>query len=183
MPHLKPTSVCYYGKQIQRHLLPAFGECAPQGNNEGRGATVSRAGTQARDYPVPAYTAFVRHSARCCKLPWTGTTLRDFGSWYLLGKSHTRSGASLFVARSALAFVPFGFRNGVAALVRIAVLTGLRIGELLALRWKHIRFRLTTGVSRTRTVSEGAREFPEDEEQSQGCANEPAGTRGIVGAA
>jgi integrase-like protein len=26
VPHLKPTSVCYYGKQIQRHLLPTFGE-------------------------------------------------------------------------------------------------------------------------------------------------------------
>jgi hypothetical protein len=53
VPHLKATSVRYYGKQIQRHLLPTF------------------SGVRIKDITKAEVQRFLGQK---CKLPWIAVT-------------------------------------------------------------------------------------------------------------
>ena len=139
MPHLKPTSVCYYGKQIQRHLLPTFGEWRLKDITK---EEVQRFLGQKRKQGLSGSSV---HGIRTA----LGKVLQAAVDWDYLQENSAR-GIRLgdrapvqeraYLLPDQLALLLNSLSEPCRTLVVIAVLTGLRIGELLALRWKHVDF-------------------------------------------
>jgi len=153
VPLLKPTSVRYYGLQIRCHLQPVFGE------------------VKLRDITRPEIQ---RHLAEKRKAGFSGSSVH--GMRTALGKVLQAAVDWNYIENNPARGIRLGDRSPreerayltpdqvstllaslpepCRTLVVIAALTGLRIGELLALRWKNID--LTSGSIRVReTVHEG----------------------------
>jgi integrase len=139
VPHLKPTSVRYYGKQIQRHLLPTFGGVRIKDITK---AEVQRFLGQKRKQGLSGSSV---HGMRTA----LGKVLQAAVDWGYLDQNPAR-GIRLgdrtpvqeraYLLPDQLSPLLNSLSEPCRTLVVIAVLTGLRIGELLALRWKHVDF-------------------------------------------
>ncbi|MGC2417438.1 MAG: site-specific integrase [Candidatus Acidiferrales bacterium] len=153
VPHLKATSVRYYGKQIERHLLPTFGEWRLKDITK---EEVQRFLGQKRKQGLSGSSV---HGIRTA----LGKVLQAAVDWNYLEENSAR-GIRLgdrtpiqeraYLLPDQLALLLNSLSDPCRTLVVIAALTGLRIGELLALRWKHVDF--THDAIRVReTVYEG----------------------------
>ena len=139
VPHLKATSVRYYGKQIERHLLPTFGEWRLKDITK---EEVQRFLGQKRKQGLSGSSV---HGIRTA----LGKVLQAAVDWnYLEGNSargirlgdRTPVQERAYLLRDQLALLLNSLSDPCRTLAVIAALTGLRIGELLALRWKHVDF-------------------------------------------
>ena len=96
----------------------------------------------------------VQGTVKCYRLLWNGatwTTIQHAGSLWATDPAKERVFLSSTQVRTLVGSLPDPCR----AIVSLLALTGLRIGELLALRWKHID--RSVGVIRVRaTVHEGS---------------------------
>jgi integrase len=150
---LKPGSARYYGVQLDRHVLPVFGSK--------RLCEISRVDVQ----------CFVADKR---KRGYSGSSIR--GMRTALGKALQSAVEWGYVEQNAARGISIGSREPkterlylsaaesvkliaslgapVRTVVLVTVLTGLRIGELLALRWKHLDFLCGT-IQIRETVSEG----------------------------
>jgi len=150
---LKPGSSKYYAFQLDHHLVPAFGQR--------RLCEITRADVQ----------VFVAEKR---SVGYSGSYVH--GMHTTLGKVLESAVESDYLERNPARGVKVGSREPVRqtvflsaqdsvkliayleepvrTIVLVAVLTGLRIGELLALRWKNIDFLRETAHVRE-TVSEG----------------------------
>ncbi len=153
VPHLKATSVRYYGKQIERHLLPTFGEWRLKDITK---EEVQRFLGQKRKQGLSGSSV---HGIRTA----LGKVLQAAVDWNYLEENSAR-GIRLgdrtpvqeraYLLPDQLALLINSLSDPCRTLAVIAALTGLRIGELLALRWKHVDF--THDAIRVReTVYEG----------------------------
>ena len=153
VPHLKPSSVHYYGKQIQNHLLPTFGEWRIKDITR---AEVQRFLGQKR---TQGFSGSSVHGMRTA----LGKVLQAAVDWDYLEENSAR-GIRLgdrtpvreraYLLPDQLSPLLNSLSEPCRTLVVIAVLTGLRIGELLALRWKHIDF-IRDAIHVRETVYEG----------------------------
>lgn len=139
VPQLKPTSVRYYGKQIERHLLPTFSEWRIKDITK---AEVQRFLGQKRKLGLSGSSVHgIRTALR--------KVLQAAVDWDYLEENSAR-GIRLgdraplqeraYLLPDQLSPLLRSLSEPCRRLVVIAVLTGLRIGELLALRWKHVDF-------------------------------------------
>lgn len=162
VPHLKPTSVHYYGKQIENHLLPTFGEW--------RIKDITRAEVQ-RFLGQKRMQGFSGSSIRGMRTA-LGKVLQAAVDWDYLEENSAR-GIRLgdrtpvrerpYLLPDHISLLLNSLSEPCRTLVVISVLTGLRIGELLALRWEHVDF--TRDVIHVReTVYEGHFGSPQDQE-------------------
>ena len=153
VPHLKPTSVRYSGKQIQRHLLPTFGGVRIKDITK---AEVQRFLGQKRTHGLSGCSV---HGMRTA----LGKVLQAAVDWGYLDQNSAR-GIRLgdrtpvqeraYLLPDQLSPLLNSLSEPCRTLVVIAVLTGLRIGELLALRWKHVDF-VHDAIHVRETVYEG----------------------------
>lgn len=153
VPQLKPTSVRYYGKQIERHLLPVFREWRIKDITK---AEVQRFLGQKRKQGLSGSSV---HGIRTA----LGKVLQAAVDWNYLEDNSAR-GIRLgdrtpvqeraYLLPDQLAPLLNVLPQPCRTLVVIAVLTGLRIGELLALRWKHVDF-IHDAIHVRETVYEG----------------------------
>lgn len=153
VPQLKPTSVRYYGKQIERHLLPVFREWRIRDITK---AEVQRFLGQKRKQGLSGSSV---HGIRTA----LGKVLQAAVDWEYLEENSAR-GIRLgdrtpvreraYLLPDQLAPLLNALPQPCRTLVVIAVLTGLRIGELLALRWKHVDF-IHDAIHVRETVYEG----------------------------
>ena len=137
VPHLKPTSVRYYGKQIERHLLPRFREWRIRDITK---AEVYRFLGQKRMQGLSGSSV---HGIRTA----LGKVLQAAVDCEYLEQNAAR-GIRLgdrapvqeraYLMPERLSPLLNSLSEPCRTLVVITVLTGLRIGELLALRWKHV---------------------------------------------
>ena len=133
VPHLKATSVRYYGKQIERHLLPTFGEWRLKDITK---EEVQRFLGQKRKQGLSGSSV---HGIRTA----LGKVLQAAVDWNYLEENSAR-GIRLgdrtpiqeraYLLPDQLALLLNSLSDPCRTLVVIAALTGLRIGELLALR-------------------------------------------------
>ena len=139
VPHLKASSVRYYGLQIRCHLLPKF------------------SGWKIRDITKAEVQRFLGDKRR---QGFSGSSVH--GMRTALGKVLQAAVDWNYLEHNAARGIRLGDRTPVQeqkylmpeqvspllsslpepcrTLVLIMVLTGLRVGELLALRWKHVDF-------------------------------------------
>jgi integrase len=153
VPHLKPTSVRYYGKQIERHLLPTFREWRIKDITK---AEVQRFLGQKRKQGLSGSSV---HGIRTA----LGKVLQAAVDWDYL-KENSARGIRLgdrtplqeraYLLPDQLSPLLNFLSDPCRRLVVISVLTGLRIGELLALRWKHVDF-IHDAIHVRETVYEG----------------------------
>jgi len=153
VPHLKPTSFRYYGKQIQRHLLPTFG------------------GVRIRDITRAEVQRFLGQNRKQglsgSSVPRIRTALRKVlqaaVDWNYLDQNPARAirlgdrtpvQERAYLLPDQLSALLNSLSEPCRTLIVITVLTGLRIGELLALRWKHIDF-MHSAIHVRETVYEG----------------------------
>jgi integrase len=137
VPHLKPSSVRYYGLQIRCHLLPTFGSWPIKDITK---AEVQRFLGQKRKQGFSGSTV---HGMRTA----LAKVLQAAVDWNYLEQNSAR-GIRLgdrapvqeraYLLPEQLSPLLNSLPEPCRTLVVIAALTGLRIGELLALRWKHI---------------------------------------------
>ncbi len=153
VPHLEPPSVRYCGKQIQRHLLPTFGGVRVKDITK---AEVQRFLGQKRKQGLSGSSV---HGMRTA----LGKVLQTAVDWGYLDQNPAR-GICLgdrtpvqeraYLLPDQLSPLLNSLSEPCRTLVVITVLTGLRIGELLALRWKHIDF-IHSAIHVRETVYEG----------------------------
>ena len=139
VPHLKPTSVRYYGKQIERQLLPAFSEWRIRDITK---ADVQRFLERKRKQGLSGSSV---HGMRTA----LGKVLQAAVDWEYL-EQNAAQGIRLgdrtpvqeraYLLPDQLSLLLKSLSEPCRTVVLIAVLTGLRIGELFALRWKHVEF-------------------------------------------
>ena len=137
VPHLKPSSVRYYGLQIRCHLLPTFGSWPIKDITK---AEVQRFLGQKRRQDFSGSSV---HGMRTA----LAKVLQAAVDWNYLEQNSAR-GIRLgdrapvqeraYLLPEQLSPLLNSLPEPCRTLVVIAALTGLRIGELLALRWKHI---------------------------------------------
>jgi len=137
VPHLKPSSVRYYGLQIRCHLLPTFGSWPIKDITK---AEVQRFLGQKRKQ---GFSGSSVHGMRTA----LAKVLQAAVDWNYLEQNSAR-GIRLgdrapvqeraYLLPEQLSPLLNSLPEPCRTLVVIAALTGLRIGELLALRWKHI---------------------------------------------
>jgi len=136
---LKPTSVRYYGKQIERHLLPTFREWRIKDITK---AEVQRFLGQKRRQGLSGSSV---HGIRTA----LGKVLQAAVDWDYLQENPAR-GIRLgdrapvqerpYLLPEQISPLLTALPEPCRTLVVITVSTGLRIGELLALRWKNVDF-------------------------------------------
>ncbi|MGA7623247.1 MAG: tyrosine-type recombinase/integrase [Candidatus Acidiferrales bacterium] len=153
VPHLKPTSVRYYGKQIQRYLLPTFSEWRIRDITK---REVQRFLGQKRTQGLSGSSV---HGIRTA----LGKVLQAAVDWEYLEQNAAR-GIRLgdrapvqertYLLPDQLSPLLNFLSEPCRTLVVTAVLTGLRISELLALRWKHVDF-IRNAIQVRETVYEG----------------------------
>jgi integrase len=153
VPHLKPTSVRYYGKQIERHLLPAFNEWRISDITK---AEVQRFLGQKRKQGLSGSSVHRMRTA-------LGKVLQAAVDWENLEQNAAR-GIRLgdrtpvqeraYLLPDQLLLLLKSLSEPCRTVVVIAVLSGLRIGELFALRWKHVDF-VHDAIHVRETVYEG----------------------------
>jgi len=150
---LKPTSAKYYGIQIDCHLLPVFGDK--------RLCEIGRADVQCfvAEKRRRGYSGSSIHGMRTAlgkvlqsAVDW-GYLEQNFARGVNIGSREPKTERLYPSAVEAVRLIGY-LGEPMRTLVLVAVLTGLRIGELLALRWKHLDF-LRGGVQVRETVSEG----------------------------
>ena len=153
VPHLKPSSVRYYGLQIRCHLLPKFGAW--------RLRDITKAEVQRflADKRKQGFSGSSVHGMRTA----LGKVLQAAVDWNYLEHNQARGirlgdrapvQERVYLLPKQLSPLLSSLSEPCRTLVLIATLTGLRIGELLALRWKHIDLKY--GVIHVRaTVYEG----------------------------
>ncbi len=139
VPHLKPTSVRYYGTQIQRHLLPTFGGVRIRDITK---VEVQRFLGQKRKQGLSGSSV---HGMRTA----LGKVLQAAVDWNYLEQNPARGirlgdraplQERVYLMPQQLSPLINSLPEPCRRLVVITALTGLRIGELLALRWKHVNF-------------------------------------------
>jgi len=153
VPHLKPSSVRYYGLQIRCHLLPTFGSWPIKDITK---AEVQRFLGQKRRQDFSGSSVHGMRTALAkvlqAAVDWNYLEQNSARGIRLGDRAPVQERAYLLPEQLSplLNSLPEPCRK----LVVIAALTGLRIGELLALRWKHVD--LIHDVIRVReTVYEG----------------------------
>jgi integrase len=139
VPHLKPSSVRYYGLQIRCHLLPTFGAS--------RIKDITKAEVQ-RFLGGKRKQGFSGSSVHGMRTA-LGKVLQAAVDWNYLEQNPARGirlgdrapiQERIYLMPEQLSPLINSLPEPCRRLVVITVLTGLRIGELLALRWKHINF-------------------------------------------
>lgn len=153
LPMLKPGSSRYYGFQLDRHVLPAFGSK--------RLCEITRADVQCfvAGKRNRGYSGSFIHGMRTT----LGKALQSAVECGYIEQNPTRGvkigsrepkTIRLYLSAAEAAKLIASLGEPVRTIVLAAVLTGLRIGELLALRWKHVDF-LRGAIQIRETVSEG----------------------------
>ena len=127
---------------------------AHQGHHESRGPTISRTETHAGISGSSVCTECERHSGKCFKLPWDWDYLEENSARGIRLGDRTPVRERAYLLPDQLSPLLNSLSEPCRTLVVIAVLTGLRIGELLALRWKHIDF-IRDAIHVRETVYEG----------------------------
>ncbi len=139
MPQLKPSSVRYYGLQIRCHLLPTFGTW--------RIRDITKAEVQ-RFLANKRKQGFSGSSVHGMRTAF-GKVLQAAVDWSYLEQNSARgirlgdrtpTQERAYLLPEQLSPLLNSLPEPCRKLVVIATLTGLRIGELLALRWKHVDF-------------------------------------------
>jgi integrase len=139
VPQLKPSSVRYYGLQIRCHLLPTFGTWRIKDITK---AEVQRFLAGKRKQGLSGSTV---HGIRTA----LGKVLQAAVDWDYLEQNSARGirlgdrapiKERMYLLPNQLSPLLNSLPEPCRTLVVVAVLTGLRIGELLALRWKHVDF-------------------------------------------
>ncbi len=159
LPTLKAGSARYYSLQLRRHLMPAFGNR--------RLCDISR-------LEVQSFFAKARLAKNQGGLDLSGSSIHGMRTalskvlqaaveWNLLEQNPARClhigdrtprTERLYLDASEVRSLLTSLPEPCRTLVLVAVLTGLRVGEILALRWKS--FDLLRGTIQVReTVSEG----------------------------
>lgn len=150
---LKPGSVQYYGKQLNRHLIPAFGAR--------RLSEISRVDIQCfvAEKRKQGYSGSSIHGMRTTiakvlqsAVDW-GYVEQNYARGIQIGNREPKK-ERLFLSPVEVRKLVGVLEDPVRTLVLVSVLTGLRIGELTALRWKHVDFSRNT-IQVRETVSEG----------------------------
>jgi len=137
VPHLKPSSVRYYGLQIRCHLLPTFGSWPIKDITK---AEVQRFLGQKRRQDFSGSSVHGMRTALAkvlqAAVDWNYLEQNSARGIRLGDRAPVQERAYLLPEQLSplLNSLPEPCRK----LVVIAALTGLRIGELLALRWKHV---------------------------------------------
>jgi integrase len=153
VPQLKPSSVRYYGLQIRCHLLPTFGAW--------RIKDITRAEVQ-RFLGGKRKQGFSGSSVHGMRTA-LGKVLQAAVDWNYLEQNPARgirlgdrapAKERTYLLPEQLSPLLNSLPDPCRTLVVIAVLTGLRIGELLALRWKHLDF-VHDAIHVRETVHEG----------------------------
>lgn len=150
---LKPGSSTYYRFQLDHHVLPAFGKK--------RLCDISRADVQCfvAEKRKVGYSGSYVHGMRTT----LGKTLQSAVEWGYLDQNAARGvkvgsrepvRQRLFLSAAQSVKLITYLEEPVRTVVLVAALTGMRIGELLALRWKHVDF-LREAIQIRETVSEG----------------------------
>ena len=140
MPHLKASSIRYYGSQIRCHLLPRFGQW--------RIKDITKVEVQRflADKRKQGFSGSSVHGMRTA----LGKVLQAAVDWNYLEHNSARgirlgdrspAQERLYLLPNQLSPLLNSLSEPCRTLVVIIALTGLRIGELLALRWKHIDFK------------------------------------------
>ena len=139
VPHLKPSSVRYYGLQIRCHLLPTFGTS--------RIKDITKAEVQ-RFLGGKRKQGFSGSSVHGMRTA-LGKVLQAAVDWNYLEQNPARGirlgdraplQERVYLMPEQLSPLINSLPEPCRRLVVVTVLTGLRIGELLALRWKHVNF-------------------------------------------
>lgn len=139
VPQLKPSSVRYYGLQIRCHLLPTFGTWHIRDITK---AEVQRFLANKRKQ---GFSGSSLHGMRTA----LGKVLQAAVDWSYLEQNSARgirlgdrtpTQERAYLLPEQLSPLLNSLSEPCRKLGVIAVLTGLRIGELLALRWKHVDF-------------------------------------------
>ncbi len=149
----KPGSVRYYGIQLKCHVVPKFGER--------RLCEITRADVQsfAAEKRQQGFSGSSIHGMRTT-LSKVFQAAVDWGYLELNAARGIRignrepEGERLYLTASETTKLIASLDEPVRTIVLVAVLTGLRISELLALRWKHVDF-LRMALQIRQTVSEG----------------------------
>jgi len=139
VPHLKLSSIRYYGLQIRCHLLPKFGAW--------RLKDITKAEVQRflADKRKQGFSGSSVHGMRTA----LGKALQAAVDWNYLENNSARGirlgdrgpvQERVYLLPRQLSPLIASLSEPCHTLVTVIVLTGLRIGELLALRWKHIDF-------------------------------------------
>jgi integrase len=150
---LKPGSIQYYGKQLKGHVIPAFGSRSL--------CEISRADVQCfvAEKRKQGYSGSSIHGMRTA----LAKVLQSAVDWGYLEQNSARGvnvgnrepkNERLYLSPDEVRRLVAVLEEPVRTLVVVSALTGLRIGELTALRWKHVDS--ARGVIQVReTVSEG----------------------------
>jgi integrase len=150
---LRPGSRRYYGMQIETHVLPAFGSKAL--------CEIDRAHVQCfvAEKRKHGYAGSSVHGMKTA----LGKILQSAVDWGYVEQNSARgihigdrgsTGERVYLSAGDTQKLIASLKEPIRAIVTLLALTGLRIGELLALRWKHVDF--LRGVVQVReAVSEG----------------------------
>jgi integrase len=150
---LNPTTAKYYGIQIDCHLLPVFGTK--------RLCEIKRANLQSfvAEKRGHGYSGSSIHGMRTA----LGKVLQSAVDWGYLEQNFARGvnigsrepkAERLYPSAVEAVRLIGSLGEPIRTVVLVAVSTGLRIGELLALRWKRLDF-LRGAIQIRETVSEG----------------------------
>ena len=140
VPHLKASSVRYYGLQIRCHLLPKFGAWKIK--------DITKAEVQRflADKRKQGFSGSSVHGIRTA----LGKVLQAAVDWNYLEHNSARGirlgdrtpvQERVYLMPKQVSLLFTSLSAPCRTLVLVVTLTGLRIGELLALRWKHIDFK------------------------------------------
>jgi len=150
---LKPGSVQYYGKILKRHIVPTFGAK--------RLCEISRVDIQCfvAEKRKQNYSGSSIHGMRTTlakvlqsAVDW-GYVEQNCARGIQIGNREPKK-ERLYLSPDEVRKLIDVLDEPVRTLVVISVLTGLRIGELTALRWKNVDFSRNT-IQVRETVSEG----------------------------
>jgi integrase len=153
VPLLKPSSARYYGAQLRRHILPVLGQrrLCDLSLAEGQ-AFLTRKRTEGLSGSSVHGIRTALSKLLQAAVKWSYLE-RNPACGLVVGDRHPVNERAFLMpeqVRTLLAALP----EPCCSMVLILSLTGLRIGELLALRWKHVDFM--HGAIRVReAVSEG----------------------------
>jgi hypothetical protein len=179
VPHLKASSVRYHGLEVRCHLLPKFGAWKIK--------DITKAEVQRflADKRKQGFSGSSVHGIRTA----LGKVLQAAVDWNYLEHNSARGirlgdrtpvQERVYLLPKQLSLLLTSLSEPCRTLVLVVTLTGLRIGELLALRWKHIDFK--HDAIRARDRLRGAFLFTQNQEQQARRAYEHARPRGIHGA-
>jgi integrase len=150
---LKPSTARYYQFQLDRHILPALGPC--------RLCDVNRARIQAilLDRKRMGYSSSTIHGIRTTLAKVLDVAVesgyfdRNPAHGIKTGEREANQEKRLLTPAQIRALLP-ALTEPCRTIVLVAVLTGMRIGEILALRWKRLDL-LRGAVEVAETFSDG----------------------------